>query len=144
MDWKKEAINDLKNYLSRKNSILSMSEQIQMLDAKMERVKGFSADSPVMGGASKSEDVLINCIAEKDRLTTNIEIAKKQIAMVERGLTFLSDDERTVLTMFFINRPSNHIDRLCDELGYEKSRIYEIKDQALHKFTIAMYGIVDL
>jgi len=30
-----------------------------------------------------------------------------------------------------------------EELNYEKTRVYEIKDQALYKFTIAMYGIVE-
>lgn len=144
MDWKEEAINDLKSYLSRKNSIVSMQEQIKMLEAKAERIKGFSAEAPVMGGASKSEDVLINCIAEKDRLIINIEIAKKQIELIDCGLAFLNADERLVLTYFFIDRPTNHIDRLCDELGYEKTRIYELKDQALYKFTVAMYGIIDL
>ena len=56
----------------------------------------------------------------------------------------LTEDERVVLDKFYINRPTRHIDRLCDELHCEKSTVYRLKDSGLKKFTIAMYGILDL
>ena len=144
LDWKKEAINDLNNYPKRKNSVLTMSEKIATLEAKAERLGAASNSTPVQGGANKTEDMLINYIAEKQKLEFNIAIAKKHIAAVERGLSYLSNDEKKVLTFFYIDRPTNHIDRLCDELHFEKSRIYQIKDSALYRFTVAMYAIIDL
>ena len=68
---------------------------------------------------------------------------KKLLDLIERGLASLDKTERLVLDRFYIDRPKNHVERLMEELNYEKTRVYEIKDQALYKFTIAMYGIVE-
>ena len=144
MDWQKEAINDLRKYLSRKNSIDSMTEKIKSLEERAQRFGGTSNSTPVQGGGNKSEDTLINCIAEKIRLEENLEIAKRFVSTVERGLNYLSSDELTVLNLFYINRPTNHIERACDALHCEKSTVYRIKDSALYRFTVAMYAIIDL
>lgn len=144
MNWQQEAIRDLQKYLSRKNSILTMTEKIKMLDARAQRFGGTSNSVPVQGGGNKLEDSLVNCITEKMQLEENIAIAKKQVELIERGLKYISDDERTVLNLFYINRPTNHIERACDALHCEKSTVYRIKDSALYRFTIAMYAIIDL
>ena len=143
VDWKKEAINDLRTYKARRDSILTMSEKVMELEAKAERLGSAAATTPVQGGSSKSEDMLINCIVECDRLKVNIRMIKGLIASIERGLNHLTEEERRVLEGFYMNRSSRHIDKLCDELHFEKSRIYEIKDRALHMFTIAMYGFIE-
>lgn len=144
MNWQKEAINDLKIYNARKDSIVAMKNKIEELEAKAERLGSSSNNVPVQGGSSRNEDVLINCIVECDRLKANIETVRGWLESVERGLEDLTEEERKVLNGFYVNRTTRHIDRLCDELHFEKSRIYEIKDRALRKFTIAMYGILDL
>ena len=144
MNWQKEAISDLNCYLARKNSILVMQEKIKELRAKEERLKSSGNTTPVQGGSSKSEDMIINCIIECDHLKENIIAISRWLALFERGLKTLTEDERVVLDKFYINRPTRHIDRLCDELHYEKTRIYEIKDIALRKFTLSRYGILEL
>lgn len=145
MNWQKEAINDLKAYEARKNSVVNMREKICELEGKAVRLKSVSNDVPVQGGASKNEDMLISNIVERDKLKENIRIAQQFIESVERGLAVLSADERKVLDGFYIAPVITYkVERLCDELHFEKSRIYQIKDTALRRFTIAMYGIIDL
>lgn len=144
VNWQKEAINDLKVYNARKVSIISMSEKIKELEAKAERLGSASSNVPVQGGSSKGEDVRINCIIECDRLKTNIRTVRHWLGSVEKGLNTLTEDERKVLDGFYINKTTRHIDKLCDTLHCEKSTVYRLKDSALYKFTIAMYGLVDL
>lgn len=145
MNWQKESINDLKAYAARKNSVLTMSEEIAELEAKAERLNSTLGKIPVQGGSSKVEDSLINNIVEKERLKTNLEITKKWILRVERGLSNLSEEEKQVLDGFYMaNILTNRLEKLCDKLHCEKSTIYRIKEKALYKFTIAMYGIIDL
>jgi hypothetical protein len=55
----------------------------------------------------------------------------------------LDDRERLVLERFYIQRTRGHVERLMDELHFEKSRVYQCKDEALYKFTISMYGLID-
>lgn len=144
MNWQKEAIDDLNKYLPRKNSIISMKEKIKELQAREESLKSASDSTPVQGGASKREDMILNCIVECDRLKDNITAISRWLYLVEKGLATLTEDERTVLDKFYISRPTRHVDRLCEELHSEKSTIYRIKDIALKKFTISMYGILEL
>lgn len=144
MNWQKEAVNDLKAYEARRMSVDNMKERIRELEQRAVRLGSLSSDVPVQGGGSKQEDAIINNIAERDRLNQAIDAAQCLIDIIEKGLSVLDDEERKVLEGFYINRPSQHIDKLCDELHCEKSRIYSIKDRALYKFTIAMYGVIDL
>ena len=144
MNWQKEAVNDLKSYNARKMSIDNMQKRIKELESRAIRLGSLSADAPVQGGASRTEDALINNIAERDRLTQAIDAVECLISIIDRGLSVLDDEERKVLDGFYINRNSRHVDALCEDLHCEKSRVYAIKDKALYKFTIAMYGVIDL
>ena len=144
MNWQKEAINDLKSYQARKLSITNMQHRIKELEQTVIKLGSISSDVPVQGGLSKQEDALINNIAERDRLNQNIDAVQCLLDIIDNGLSVLTDEERLVLDRFYINRIFQHIEKLCEELHCEKSRIYAIKDKALYKFTIAMYGVVDL
>ena len=144
MNWQKEAINDLKSYTARKMSVDNMKQKIRELENRAIRLGSSSSDVPVQGGSSRSEDALINNIAERDRLNQSIDAVQCLIDIIEKGLSVLDDEERTVLEEFYINRSSCHIDKLCDKLHCEKSTVYRIKDTALYKFTVAMYGVIDL
>ena len=140
--YQNNAIKDLQNYELKKTSVEGMQERIKELEARFIKLGGASGE-PVQGGASKSEDNLANNIDERNRLTTNIESVERHIARVERGLAALDRDERLVLEKFYINRPSRYLDWLCDNLHCEQATVYRIKDRAIYKFTLAMYGLVD-
>jgi hypothetical protein len=87
------------------------------------------------------DDKLIDNIVQRERLVMNLEINQKLIGLIERGLSALNDTEKRVLDLFYISRSKNHIDTLMVELRYEKSMVYNLKDQALYNFTINMFGI---
>lgn len=144
MNWKREAIQDLKSYPQRKQSLDNIAERIRALDERFRSLKMISIDTPVMGGGSKQEENWINNIAERESLEMSLEISRKLVKLTERGLDVLDPTERRVIELFYITPCHNHIDRLCDELNFEKSRIYQIKDNALRKFTLAMFGTVEI
>lgn len=62
---------------------------------------------------------------------------------MDGGLAVLDGEERLVLERFYIHRAKGNVERLCDELHLEKSRVYELKDKALRHFTIALYGLTE-
>lgn len=144
MNWKKEAVEDLKNYTCRKEGCLNVADRIQTLNTRLSGTpEMYSNAVPVRGGGSKAEEWRINTIVERDRLKMSYNNLKKLVQMTERGLNQLSSDERRVLELFFIHRSGRHVDDLMEELCYEKTRIYELKDEALYKFTVAMYGMTE-
>lgn len=142
MDYRKIAKDDLRKYSALKMGIEHNKTHISMLENAAQSVKiGTSDSTPVIGGTSRAEDKLINNIAMRDRLTLNNLAVEKLVGMIDDALAILSDVERLVLTRMYINQEKHAVSRLCEELGYEKTRVYEIKDQAISKFTVAMYAI---
>ena len=146
VNWQKEAINDLRAYPVLCQSLARMKEQQAALDLQAGAVRsGFRDSEPVSGsGGSGAEDRLLSLIVKRERLNGNYAAVSKLVQQIEEALNHLDNKERLVLERFYINRCPNYVDRLCEELGYERSHIYNIKDGALRQFTIAMYGLIEL
>lgn len=72
-----------------------------------------------------------------------LEAAKTEVAQVERALSLLSETEKKVIYLLYVDRRRRAVDELMEALCYEKSNIYKIRDRALLKLTIALYGAVE-
>ena len=83
---------------------------------------------------------MLNNIVKRDKLKQNKELAEKFVQTIEKTLYLLPKQQQEILTEFFVDRSRGHIERLMDKMHVEKSRAYELKDEALHNFTILRYG----
>ena len=144
MNWQKEAINDLRNYRQRKQSLENMAERRAALEDRFKSIRCVATDAdPVQGGSSRMEDSLINNIVERDRLYWTMQATQRLVDLTEKGLAGLDDRQRTVLEKFYVDRCPNHVEWLSEHLNYEKSRVYQLKDDALYYFTVSMFGLID-
>lgn len=144
MNWQKEAINDLRQYYARKQSLENMAERKLALEEKFKAIKCAMSDStPVMGGASRIEDNMLNNIVERQKIDLNTEATSRLVKITERGLSGLNDQQRLVLEKFYMDRYPNHVERLSESLCVEKSQVYRLKDEALYSFTVSMFGLID-
>lgn len=146
LNWCIFAIQRLRDYEDRKRAIDSLAEQINSLEDKFTAIRAATTDStPVQGGnENRREQMLIHNIATREELKNNLEIIKQEIDITEKGLDVLTETERLILTRFYINRSKGYIERLCDELFISKTELYRQKDEALKRFTMVCYGIVEL
>lgn len=145
MNWRKEAANDLRELRFLENYVKNYPDMMETLNARMMRVHSGKDDAvPVSGGGgTQTEDDWLECIVKKERLSWQCSERKMKIFRIKEALALLEPKERRALELFYIDRPRNHVDRLCEELGYEKSQVYRLKDGALRNFTIALYGVTD-
>lgn len=144
MNWQNEAIEDLKKYSQMKESLQNIQERITALELDLQTVKSKNFDAePVQGGVDKYEDHVINNIVERQRLECAYNATEKIVNLIEKGLASLDEKERLVLQRFYIDSAKKHVEKLMEELNYEQRRIYQLKDKAIFKFTITMYGILD-
>lgn len=145
MDWKKCAIEDLRNYGRRRDSLDNIKSRITALKEQYASVKcALGSDTgAVQGGGNRIEDRMLSNIVERERLTHTYRAAKQLVDLTERGLSGLDERERLVLERFYVEPSKGNVDRLCDELGYERAQVYRVKDQALYKYTICEYGLSD-
>lgn len=145
MNWQKESIQRLRDYEARKQALANIEEERKACELRAHSIRAARTDGePVKEGGNKREDALINNIVKRDELAVSLEIAEREVAVTESALRMLTEEERRILYIFYINRPRGHVELLSDELCVEKSRVYELKDIALRKFTLACYGVVDI
>lgn len=145
MNWQKMSIDRLKEYEARQSSLILIPEQIRTLEMNLSAIRAARTDgTPVKESGNKREDALINNIVKRQELEQNLKIAEREAEITAQGLAVLTAEERQVLYKFYISRPKNHVEKLCEELNFEKTRVYEIKDIALRKFTRAVYGVVEI
>lgn len=141
MNWKFEAIEKLKQYEAKKQSLRSIPEEIARLESAMQSIRSATADgTPVQGGGSGREDMILSNIVHREELERALEQAQKWVALVDAGLEILSEEEWLILDRFYIHPAKGNVDRLCGELCIEKSQVYSKKDAALRHFTISLYG----
>lgn len=144
MNWQKAAIEDLRKYQAQKASLNNILGRARALKETYLSIKCVMSDStPVIGGSSRIEDNMLDNIVERKRLEHTYKAAAQLVNLVERGLAGLSDRERLVLERFYVSRNRGHVEDLMEELHFEQRRVYQIKDDALYKFTIYMYGLID-
>lgn len=144
MEYYGFAIQRLKDYEMRKQSLVNIPEQIKTLEMQFYAIKSGEIDGMPKGSGTKSDDMLIYNIAKRDELSFNLEIAQREVALTERGLNSLSEDEKTILEYFYISRPYNHISRLMDKLHISQAGVFRAKDAALKKFTMSLYGLREI
>lgn len=144
MDWKREAIDKLRCYNARKNAITTITQEILRLEDEFDYINTAGADGALRcEGGTKAEDVLLTNAAHRGELKRSLRQAEAAVEIVDKGLAVLDDTERLILDRFYISPAKGNVDRLCEELFLEKSAVYDRKDKAVRRFTIAMYGVVE-
>ncbi len=119
MDFRKVAIEDLKNLNYLELGIEHNKERIEEL----------------------KDSSNIDDITARERAELNNRAVIPLVENIKESLDALTETERKVLRRMYIDSERGAVEHLCEELCYEKSMIYRIKDEAIRKFTLAMYGI---
>lgn len=141
MNWKHEAIEKLKEYEARVKSVKTIPNEIKRLELDALRIRSATGDgTPVRGGGSAREDMLLSNIVHREELERALEMARMWVALVDAGLELLAPEERLVLERFYMRPERGNVERLCKELGLEKTAVYDRRDKALRHFVLALYG----
>lgn len=145
MNWKDAVISELRDHESKLAALEQIPARIKTLEMSFSAIRSAMTDStPVSGGTNRREDAMLDNIYERDAQKANLAIVERQVRRIEKGLSELTQEERIVLDRFFIRRPRNYIDALCDELCCERTQVYRIKDRALRNLTMKLCGVVEL
>lgn len=144
MDWKQETKSELREYNAKRTAVDSIPTEIAQLRAEMKRLGGSSNSIPVKGGGSRWEDKQINLIVKIDKLNASLAYVQDWVSKVERGLSVLTTEERSILERAYISPEKGYIDRLCGDLHLEKTAVYDRIYAALRKYTLARYGCVEI
>lgn len=142
MNWKEEATEKLRKYDAMRLAVQNLPEELKRLEQAVCAIRSARTDgTPVKGGSNRREDMLLSNLVCREELSRALRQARIWVSTADRALGALSPEEKLVLHRLYIHPERNAIERLCQELSLEQSSIYRKRDQALHRFTMALYGI---
>lgn len=144
MNWKSEAMEKLRLYEAKKCALQRIPEEIKRLESVMMGIRSATADgTPVSGGGSGREDMMLNNIVQREELERSLEQVKQWVSLVDAGWVILTEEERLLLERFYVHPERNAADRLAGELGIDVKTVYKRKDAALRRFTVSLYGCAE-
>ncbi len=144
MNWKREAIDKLKNYEAHREALENIPKEIKRLESAYAGIRSATTDgTPISGGGNTREDSMLSNIVHRDELKRRLKEARLWVAQVDKALSVLDDEERLVLDRFYIHRAKGNVGELCERLNLEKTAVYDRRDKALRRFTIALYGVTE-
>ena len=144
MNWKHEAIDKLKSYEAHVEALENIPKEIKRLESAYAGIRCAATDGiPVSGGGSTREDSMLSNIVHRDELKRRLKEARLWVAQVDKALAVLNNEERLVLERFYIHQAKGNVGELCERLNLEKTAVYDRRDKALRRFTIALYGTTE-
>lgn len=140
MDWKREAIQSLRDYGLIQSGMESTYEQIKRLEESMTSTSTAADKIPIQGGASTHEEKLVANIAKVGELRRAYEDAQHHCNLVEKALSCLQMEEEAILRSAYIEglAPSE----IAEKMNYSIQWAYSARDRALRKYTLSYYGAI--
>lgn len=139
--WRMVAVNDLQTLNANRQALINIPERIAELEAQATSIRSATADgTPVKGGGSGRENMLLNNITERDDLKDTLEQTQRQVVKIDRALGVLSITERRILQVRYIDREVGAISKLSCELNLDERTVRNRLSDALKQFSIAMRG----
>ena len=144
MNWKQEAIEKLKQYGAKSVALENIPLEIRQLELDMQSIRSVDPDStPVRGSGARKEDVTLNNITHRQELGISYQQTKMWITRMNKALAVMTEEERLILERFYITPEKKAADRLAGDLRVDIKTVYRRKDEALRKFTMALYGVAE-
>ena len=144
MQWKNEAMDKLRRYQDMRQALVNIPQEIDRLKADICSLRGATTDTtPVKGGGNRREEALINNMVQRQELERTLKQVRQWLSVADRALLTLDTDERLILQRLYLYPQKGAINLLSEELGMEQSSVYRKRDQALHRFTAAIYGFLE-
>ena len=140
--WKMDALNELQAYNARRKALEIIPVRIAELEDAVIRIRSSTSDgSPVKGGGSGREDALLNNIVARDKLKRNLADTKEAVKVVEGALNALTDMQRRILQVRYIDQEPCAVEKLSREFNMDPRTVRNRQSDALWLFATAMSGI---
>jgi len=143
VNWKNEAIAKLANYEASLRALDNMQDELARLKSEFVGVRAQAADQLPRNGRESRGDAALSNIVHREELKRALKQTKLWIKTVERALSVLDPEEKLVLQRFYIHSSKGNVQLLCTELGVEQTSVYRRRDNALRRFTTALYGAAE-
>lgn len=145
MDYLKEAEEELRAYKDFSNSLISLREEIEIIELEMKSVKTMNYDSIPGGNAVEDDERLVNLIYKKQIKEDAYKLTKAKIKHIQKIFKLLdsSGDNKNIdvelLKQLYVEQ--RQIIDICNELEISERTFRRRKYIALRRFARQLFGI---
>ncbi len=139
INWDRVAIEMIRHREENVVALMNLREEYASITDGLGAID-YGADRV---SASPENDGMVNRCIQKASIEERIRELVREERQYLRAWEALTEDERRILTEFFQRgrRPAQKAtDTLCDVYGYERTKIYGLRRDALKKFKRLLVG----
>lgn len=140
MNWKQEARKELRELSAKRIAEQNLSEELTALTTELTATTHGMQEVHVHIGSSRRDERQLTLMVRKENIEKALTAVRRSLTHTERALSALTEQERQILTGFFIHPHKNGADDLMEQLHMERSTLYRHRDNALKAYTLARYG----
>ena len=141
LDKQKATISALEAYTSMDFIIRHSDEEIQKERDKMAGIGSPNLDGlPHAHDPQAGEKRMLDCIEEIDTIKERYRQAAEYMAWFKPAWNQLSDEERYVLELFFLEDAEGTAERIADHFCIDRKSAYNRKYRAVEHLSILLYG----
>lgn len=138
MNWKDETIEKLRRYPLMFHSAAAIPKELARLE---EEARSLNAVTPGGGGSRKvraQENRLLDNLTKRQELEQQLDRVRSWVEATGDAIALLEPQEQKILRLLYMEGAD--ATAVSRELGVERSSLYRLRDMALRKLTLAMYG----
>ena len=141
LNTRQATIRMLRGYRNQQWKAKHEKERIDAIQSRLESVTAKIGGEHVSGGGGNhAEDALVAGIDQKAMAEYGYLWATAYIALMDTCLSRLTDQERRVLELRFIDYlEGNGVNRVMDEYHVSRSEVYRMTDDAVDKLASLIY-----
>lgn len=141
LDKRGASIDALKDYSSMEFIIQNQPEELAEVEESLYSVRSSAPTGmPRAHNPHAGESRLAATLDEIDVLKERYRRALEYMEWFQPAWDSLSDDERLVLTEFYINQHEDAVAVICAHYAIERSSAYNKKNRALNRLALLLYG----
>ena len=138
LDWKNEAVESLKRYRALECALFCLPSDIEEVKYDIKKTQRAVAD----GLPDNSiKDIQLSRRIMLHELEYRLKRIQKTVEEIKQAISALTEEERTILTDFFISNTGKRMEDIAQNLGYSLATMYRKKDSALWNYAVNLYEI---
>ena len=145
LDKRNAAINALKDYEGMNYIIQTAPSEIAATQECMTGIGGLALSDMPKGphNPHAAENRIVKAMDSISLLNERYRRAEEYVAWFLPAWQMLSEQERFVLSRFYMDDESKQVDsvgEICERFHIERTSAYKKKDRALSRLTLLLYG----
>ena len=143
MNWRDEAINNLKSYRAKCVALENLRDDIRECEEAIGSIRAADPGCVRVKSSSAPNDSFLNSLTMRAELTESYLRAKAWVEKMDKAFSALSREDFSMLERMYIYPEPKAADRIAGDLQVDVKTVYRRKDAALARFTIARYGNIE-